>query len=60
MMQGNLSLLELLLTGLQAKLVECLYGIRNVGLDVHGSVNNSICTYSEDASQLKPASEDLA
>jgi hypothetical protein len=55
-----LPLLEFPLARLKADLVECLHGIRDVGLDVHGSVNNSICTYSEDSSELKPSSKNLS
>ena len=53
-------LLELLLTGLQAKLIESLYSIRRVGVDVYGSVDNPIGTYSKDSGQLQPAGKDLA
>lgn len=56
----NLSLLELLLSGLQAKLVQRLDSIWSVGLHVHGCVNNSIGSNSEDASQLQPSGKNLA
>jgi hypothetical protein len=56
----DLPLLEFPLARLKANLVECLHGIRDVGLDVHGCVNNSICAYSKDTSELKPSSENLA
>jgi hypothetical protein len=56
----DLPLLELPLARLKTDLVQCLHGIRNVGLDVHGCVNNSICAYPKDTSELKPSSKDLA
>jgi hypothetical protein len=56
----DLALLELALAGLKTNLVEGLYGIRHVALDVHGSVDDSIGTYTEDTSQLEASSENLA
>lgn len=56
----DFSLLELPLTGLKPDLVECLHGIGNIGLDVHGCVDDSISSNSEDASQLKSSSKNLA
>ena len=55
----DLSLLELALTRLEADLVKRLYSIGNVGLNVHGSVNNSISSDSKDTSKLQPTSKDL-
>lgn len=48
----DFSLLELPLSGLKPDLVECLHGIWNVGLNVHGCVDNSVSSNSEDSSQL--------
>lgn len=48
----DLPLLELSLTRLEANLVQCLHSIGDVGLDVHGSVNNSISANTKDSSQL--------
>jgi hypothetical protein len=53
-------LLELLLTGLQAKLVESFDCIGGVGVDVYGSVDDSIGANSKDSGQLQPAGKDLA
>jgi len=53
-------LLELLLARLQADFVERLYGIRGVGVDVHGSVDNSIGSNSKDSGQLQPSGKNLA
>jgi hypothetical protein len=55
----DLSLLEFALTRLKADLVKCLYSVGNVGLNVHGSVDNSISSYSKDTSELQPTSKDL-
>jgi hypothetical protein len=55
----DLPLLELPLARLKTNLVERFYGIGNVCLDVHGSVDYSIGAYAQDASQLQPSSEDL-
>jgi hypothetical protein len=55
----DLPLLEFPLTRLEADLVECLHGIRNVCLDVHGCVNNSIRANSKDTSKLQPSSKNL-
>ena len=55
----NLSLLELALTWLKANLVQRLYSVRDIGLDVHGSVDNSISTHPKDTSKLKPTSKNL-
>lgn len=60
MVELDLSLLELLLPRLQAKLVEGLDSIGCVGVDVQGSVDHSIGTYSKDTSQLQSPGEDLA
>lgn len=56
----DLSLLELPLARLKADLVESFYGIRNVGLNVHGCVHYSIGSNTEDSSQLETASKNLA
>ncbi len=55
----DLSLLELALARLKANLVQRLYSVRDIGLDVHGSVDNSISTHPEDTSKLKPTSKNL-
>lgn len=59
-MKLNLSLLELALARLKAKLIERLYSIGDVGLHVHGSVDDSIGTHSKDASQLQSSGKYLA
>lgn len=55
----DLALLKLALARLKANLVKRLYSIGNVGLNVHGSVDDSISSDSEDTSELKPTSENL-
>lgn len=55
----DLPLLKLALAWLKANLVKRLYSIRNVGLNVYGSVDDSISSDSEDASKLKPTSKNL-
>jgi hypothetical protein len=55
----DLPLLELPLARLKTDLVECFYGIGDVGLDVHGCVHNAVGSYTEDASQLKSSSKNL-
>jgi hypothetical protein len=60
MVELDLTLLELALTGLKTNLVECLHGIRNVCLDVHGCVDDTICSHSKNAGELKPSSENLS
>jgi CO dehydrogenase/acetyl-CoA synthase beta subunit len=55
----DLALLELALARLKTDLVKRLYSIGNVGLDVHGGVDNSISSNPEDAGELKPTSENL-
>lgn len=55
----DLSLLELALTWLKADLVKRLYSIGDVGLNVHGSVDNSISADSEDTGELQPTSKNL-
>jgi len=56
----DLALLELALARLKTDLVEGLYGVGHVGLDVHGSVYDSIGADSKDAGQLEASSENLA
>jgi hypothetical protein len=51
-MELDLSLLELPLARLQTDLVECFYGIWNVGLDVDGCVYNAVGANTKNASQL--------
>lgn len=58
-MELDLALLKLALARLKADLVKRLYSIGNIGLDVHGSVDDSISSDSEDTSKLKPTSENL-
>lgn len=48
----DFSLLELPLPGFKPDLVECLDGIGNVRLDVHGCVDNSISSDTKDTGQL--------
>jgi len=60
MMELDLTLLELSLARLKTNLVQCFYGIWNVGVDVHGSVNNSISSNTEDSGELQSSSQDLA
>lgn len=55
----NLTLLKLVLTRLEANFVKRLHSIRNVGLDVHGGIDHSIGTNSENASELEPTSKNL-
>jgi hypothetical protein len=55
----DLPLLELPLARLKTDLVECFYGIGDVGLDVHGCVHDAVSSYTEDASQLKSSSKNL-
>jgi hypothetical protein len=56
----NLPLLKFPLARLKANLVECLHGIRNVGLDVHGCIDDSISSYAKNTSELQPSSKNLA
>lgn len=56
----NLALLELALARLQTNLVECLYGIGDVCLNVHGCVHDSVGSNSKDSGQLETSSKDLA
>ena len=58
--QLDLTLLELSLARLKTNLVKRLYGIRNVGLDVHGCVDDAVGSHTEDARQLQPSGENLA
>lgn len=58
--QLDLTLLELSLARLKTNLVERLYGIGNVGLDVDGCVDNAVGSNTKDASQLEASSQDLA
>jgi hypothetical protein len=51
-MELDFPLLELSLARLKAKLVECLHGIWNVGLDIHGCVNNAVCSYTKNTGKL--------
>lgn len=55
----DLALLKLALAWLKANLVKRFYSIRNVGLNVYSSVDDSISSDSEDASKLEPTSKDL-
>lgn len=55
----DLSLLKLALARLKANLVKRLHSIRDVGLEIHGGVDNSISTDTEDTSELKPTSKNL-
>lgn len=50
--QLDLALLELSLAGLKTDLVECLYGVGDVCLDVNGCVHNAVGSDTKDASQL--------
>jgi hypothetical protein len=56
----DLPLLKLLLARLQTNLVESLYSEGDIGLDVYGSVDNSVGTYTKDSGQLQSSGEDLA
>jgi hypothetical protein len=58
--QLDLPLLELPLARLKTNLVERLYGVGDVGLDVDGSVDNAVGSNTKDASQLEASSENLA
>lgn len=58
--QLDLTLLELSLARLKTNLVERLYGVRNVGLDVDGRVDDAVGSNTKDASQLEASSQDLA
>jgi len=58
--QLDLTLLELSLARLKTDLVKCLYGIGDVGLDVHGCVDYAVGSYTENAGQLQPSGENLA
>jgi len=55
----DFSLLELPLARLETNLVECLYGIWDVGLDVHGCVHHAVSPYTKNAGQLKSSSKKL-
>jgi hypothetical protein len=59
-MELDLSLLELPLARLKSDLVEGLYSIRYVRLNIHSRVNNSIGSDSEDTCKLKSSSKYLA
>ena len=56
----DLPLLELLLPGLQAELVESLDSVGSVCLDVQGGVHYSVGTDAEDSGQLQPSCQDVA
>jgi hypothetical protein len=58
-MQLHLSLLELSLPRLQADLVEGFDGIGSIGLDVQGSVDDTVRAHSKDTCQLESSGEDL-
>jgi hypothetical protein len=58
--QLDLPLLELPLARLKTNLVERLYGVGDVGLDVDGSVDDAVGSNTKDASQLEASSENLA
>jgi len=55
----NLPLLELPLARLKTNLVESLHGIWNVGLNIYGCVDHSICSYTQDSGELQPSGKNL-
>jgi hypothetical protein len=59
-MEMDFPLLEFLLTRLQSKFVECFDSIRDVGLDVYGSIDNPISSNSKDSGQLNLSGENLS
>jgi hypothetical protein len=58
--QLDLPLLELPLARLKTNLVERLYGIGDVGLDVDGRVDDAVGSNTKDASQLETSGKNLA
>jgi hypothetical protein len=56
--ETNLALLILELSGIQPGLVESLDGILNVRVDVQGSIYDSIGADSEDAGEFQPVGQD--
>lgn len=58
--QSDLPLLELALSGIQAGLVERLDGVGDIGLDVDGRVHDAIGAYSKHARELQPVGEQQA
>jgi hypothetical protein len=60
MVELDLPLLELLLPWLKANLVECFHRIWDIGVHIQCSVNNSVCSNTENASELEPTSKYLS
>lgn len=58
--QSDLPLLELALSGIQAGLVERLDGIGDIGLNVDGGVYDAVGAYSKHAGELQPVGEQQA
>tara|TARA_R110002003_G_scaffold290_2_gene18531 strand:- start:20006 stop:20383 length:378 start_codon:yes stop_codon:yes gene_type:complete len=59
-MELDLPLLEFALARLEAKLVERLHSIWHIGLDVHGCVNDSVCSYTKNTGELQSSGKYLA
>lgn len=56
--QTDLTLLVFELAGIQPGLVESLDGIADVGVDVQGSVHDTVGTDTEDAGEFQPVGQD--
>ena len=59
-MQSDLPLLELALSGIQAGLVESLDSLGDIGLDVDGGVYDAVGAYSKHTGELQPVGEQQA
>jgi hypothetical protein len=52
--EADFALLVFQLAGIQAILVERLDGETDIGVDIDGSVDNTVRTHTQNASQFKP------